>query len=116
MSWLFLDLPHAAFEVRLSASVEVVFPAPPDAECDASLGNHCGSGSGRVDARLGRSSEFAFASPMAPADAAAGAYAAVSFPPDRPVLAGLLDLMARIRRDFTFRPGVTTIATPVARC
>ena len=33
----------------------------------------------------------------------------------RPVLAGLLDLTARINRDFAFRSGVTTIATPVAR-
>jgi transglutaminase-like putative cysteine protease len=39
----------------------------------------------------------------------------VSFPAGRPVLAGLLDLTARIRGDFTFRPGVTTIATPVAK-
>ena len=59
--------------------------------------------------------EFAFDSPMAPADAGAGAYTAASFPPGRPVLAGLLELTGRIRREFTFKPGVTTINTPVAR-
>ncbi|MFC7551603.1 transglutaminase family protein [Pseudoroseomonas wenyumeiae] len=31
------------------------------------------------------------------------------------MLAGLLDLNARIRRDFTFRAGVTGIATPVSQ-
>ena len=35
--------------------------------------------------------EFVFPSPMAPADAGAGAYAAPSFLPGRPVLAGLTD-------------------------
>ncbi len=38
-----------------------------------------------------------------------------SFPPGRPVLAALLDLNARIQRDFTFRSGVTTTSTPIAR-
>ena len=52
---------------------------------------------------------------MAPLDPEAGAYAAPSFPPGRPVLAGLRDLMGRIRREFAFRAGVTTIATPVAK-
>jgi transglutaminase-like putative cysteine protease len=114
VSWLFLDLPHAAFEVRLSASVEVGFPAPPAAgttpEWDT-IAATARSGSGGC----WQIAEFAFASPMAPADPEAGAYAAVSFPAGRPVLAGLLDLTARIRGDFTFRPGVTTIATPVAK-
>jgi transglutaminase-like putative cysteine protease len=59
--------------------------------------------------------EFALPSPHAPADAGAGAYAAQSFPPGRPVLAGLLELTARIRRDFAFKPGVTTISTPVSQ-
>ncbi len=62
-----------------------------------------------------QAAEFVFDSPMAPADAGAGDYAAVSFPPGRPVLAGLLDMMGRIRREFAFRSGVTSISTPVAR-
>jgi transglutaminase-like putative cysteine protease len=114
VTWLFLDLPHAAFEVRLSASVDVGCPTPPEAaatpawESIAALVRAGGAEAWQV-------AEFAFASPMASADAAAGAYAAVSFPAGQPVLAGLLDLTARIRRDFTFRSGVTTIATPVAQ-
>lgn len=112
--WLFIDLPHAEFEVRLSASVEVGFPAPPEASATPAW--ETVATSVRAGGRdIWQVSEFAFASPMAPADAAAGAYAAVSFPADRPVLVGLLDLMARIRRDFTFRAGVTTIATPVSQ-
>lgn len=114
VSWLFIDLPHAEFEVRLSASVEVGFPAPPEASATPAweaVATAVRAG-GRETWQV---SEFAFASPMAAADAAAGAYAAVSFPAGRPVLEGLLDLLARIRRDFTFRAGVTTIATPVSQ-
>jgi transglutaminase-like putative cysteine protease len=114
VTWLFLDLPHAAFEVRLSASIDVAYPAPPAAgvtpawESVAALVRAGGVEAWQV-------AEFAFASPMALADAAVGEYAAASFPAGRPVLAGLLDLTARIRRDFTFKAGVTTIATPVGQ-
>ena len=114
VTWLFMDLPHATFEVRLSASVEVGFPAAPVAaatppwESVAAMVRAGGAEAWQV-------AEFGFASRMAPADAAAGAYALVSFPAGRPVLEGLLDLTARIRRDFTFRAGVTTISTPVAQ-
>ena len=38
------------------------------------------------------------------------------FPPGRPVLVGLLELMARIRRDFTFKPGVTGPTRRSPRC
>ena len=114
VSWLFMDLPHAEFEVRLSASVEVGFPPAPEASATPaweSVAAAVRSG-GRDTWQV---AEFAFASPMAPADAAVGAYAAASFPAGRPILAGLLDLMGRIRKDFTFRAGVTTIATPVSQ-
>ena len=57
--------------------------------------------------------EFLFDSPHAPADADARAYAAPCFPPGRPVLEALLDLNASIRRDFTFRAGVTTTSTRI---
>lgn len=114
VSWLFLDRPHAAFEVSLSASVDVGFPAPADAadtpawESIAGLARGSGGEAWQI-------AELAFASPMAPADPAVGAYAVESFPAGRSVLAGLLDLNGRIRRDFTFRSGVTTIATPVGQ-
>ena len=114
VAWLFIDRPHDRFEVTLDATVDVLFPRPPDtagtlpweqvAEAARAGGPDCW-----------QAAEFAFDSPMAPADAGAGGYAAESFWPGRPVLAGLLDMMGRIRREFAFRAGVTTISTPVAR-
>jgi transglutaminase-like putative cysteine protease len=110
--WLSVEQPHDAFEVVLEAVVEVGFAPPPSSDStppweavrDAALRPE------GVDA-----TEFTLPSAHAPADAGAGAYAAQSFPPGRPVLAGLLDLMRRIRRDFAFKPGVTTISTPVSQ-
>jgi transglutaminase-like putative cysteine protease len=61
----------------------------------------------------GEAAEFAFDSPLAAVHPEARAYAALSFLPGRPALMALLELNARIKRDFTFRPGVTTTATPI---
>lgn len=114
VTWLFLDLPHPAFEVTAEAEVEVRFPdpPPPDAtppwEAVAEAARWGGPGAWEA-------AEFGFGSQMAPAHAAAGAYAAPSFPPGRPVLEALLELNARIRREFAFRAGVTTISTPIDR-
>lgn len=41
------------------------------------------------------------------------AYARESFPPGRPVLAGAIDLMARIKADFRYDPTATDVSTPV---
>ncbi len=41
-------------------------------------------------------------------------YARPSFPPDRPLLEGVVDLTARIHGEFTFDPEATTVATPLS--
>lgn len=55
-----------------------------------------------------------FASRLVAPDPAIGAYAAASFPPGRPVLAGGMDLTARIHRDFAYDPAATDVTTPPA--
>lgn len=112
VSWLSIEAPHESLEVVLEAVVEVGFAPPPpsattppwEAVRDAALRPE------GVEA-----TEFTLPSALAPADAGAGAYVAQSFPPGRPVLAGLLEVTARIKRDFAFKPGVTTISTPVSQ-
>jgi transglutaminase-like putative cysteine protease len=105
---VFIDSPHERFEVIAEALVEVGFPAPPAASQTPPWEDV-------VDrARQGEGAEFIFPSPLAPYVAAATGYAAASFPAGRPVLAGLLELMGRIRRDFTYKPGVTGNDTQVS--
>jgi transglutaminase-like putative cysteine protease len=58
-------------------------------------------------------SEFRFDSPHITRQAAFADYAVASFPKDRPLLEGVIDLTARIFRDFNFDPRATTVATPL---
>lgn len=113
VAWVFLDRAHPSLKMSVRATVDVqrrdnlasTGTPPweavaqqatlPDAACDVA--------------------EFTCASPMAPVSAAVSAFAAPSFPPDRAVLEGLLDLMGRIGREFRFDPEVTTVSTPVER-
>ncbi|WP_198368577.1 transglutaminase family protein [Roseomonas rosulenta] len=105
---VFIDVPHARFEVVAEALVEVRFPEPPAPATTLPWEVV------RDIARGSEAVEFTFGSPLAPLVPAARGYAAASFPARRPVLAGLLELMARIRRDFTYKPGATGPNTQVA--
>jgi transglutaminase-like putative cysteine protease len=58
--------------------------------------------------------QYLFDSPMTKVlDDAAAAYGAVSFPPDRPLLAGAMELMNRIHKDFRYDTTVTDVYTPL---
>lgn len=57
--------------------------------------------------------EFCYASPLIALNAKFAEYAASSFPPARPILAGVCDLNHRIQKDFVFDPTATDAATPV---
>lgn len=56
---------------------------------------------------------YVFASPLVPMQQPVTAYAALSFPPARGILAGAADLMCRIRSDFRYDPKATVISTPL---
>ena len=59
--------------------------------------------------------EFTFSSPLVPLDAPFTNYARESFPAGRNLLEAVLDLTARIHRDFKFDSTATTVATPLAQ-
>lgn len=112
VSWAFIDHPHARFEVAALSAVEVSAPDAPAPFTTPSWEAVTRAGAARFE-----TAEFTFGSPLAPADGAARAYAAVSFPPGFPVLAGLLDLMGRIGRDVRLRPGAAVAGAEQAlRC
>lgn len=58
--------------------------------------------------------EYVFPSALAPVSADLAAYAQPSFPAGRSLLAGALDLCARIHREFVYDPLATTLSTPVS--
>ncbi len=58
---------------------------------------------------------YVFPSRHVPLTPAVTRWTAESFPPGRPILAGLLSLTKRIHTDFRYAPGVTDVATPLGR-
>ena len=56
---------------------------------------------------------YVFASALVPVLEPVAAYAAASFPQGQGILAGSVDLMHRIRRDFKYDPKATVISTPL---
>ncbi len=54
---------------------------------------------------------FVHPSRLVSLDPAIRDYARASFPPGRPVLAGAAELMQRIKDDFVYEPGATTVTT-----
>ena len=96
----------------LEAEVEVAFAPPP---ADAATPRWEDVRDAARSVAGWQAVEFTVPSAHAPADPGAGAYAAPSFRPGRPVLEALRELTARIRGDFAFKPGVTTISTPVSQ-
>jgi transglutaminase-like putative cysteine protease len=57
---------------------------------------------------------YTFQSPLARFDAQIRAYAEESYAPGRPVLEGAYELTRRIRADFDYEPGATSIFTPLS--
>ena len=59
--------------------------------------------------------QFMFDSPLISFGDDVVAYGAMSFPPGRPILAGAMELMNRIHKDFRYDTTVTYVTTPVDR-
>jgi transglutaminase-like putative cysteine protease len=98
--------PHERLSIEMTATVEVAFPTPPDPDASPAWER-------AREALPPDAVEFAQDSPFVPADGVAD-YAAASFPPGRPILAGARDLTRRIHRDFAYDTEATDLATPVA--
>ncbi|HUW80195.1 MAG TPA: transglutaminase family protein [Acidocella sp.] len=104
-----LTASHRQFVVYLSATVDVVHPCAPAADATP-----------RWEAIAARAineasvAEFCLASPLARPTGEIADYTAVSFPPGRTMLAGLLELNLRLWTDLSYRPGVTNNATTAA--
>lgn len=110
-----IEKPHTELEVTIESRVRVTWPALPD---PASTPNwEYVRDLLKVD--LTRASleafEHVFDSPHVTRSHLLHDYALDCFPPGRPVLEGLLDLMARINREFQYVPMSTDVSTPIDR-
>lgn len=104
-----LTNPHKQFVVTLSATVDVIQPAPPPPDLTPTFEEIAETALRRADI-----AEFCLPSPLAAPSPEIAAYGRLSFPPGQPILAGLLDLNTRIFNDMTYKSGVTNTATTAA--
>jgi len=105
-----LTTAHKEFVVALSATVDVIQPAPPAPEDTP-----------RWEAIAARAindylvAEFCLPSPLARPSADIADFTAVSFPPGRTMLAGAIELNHRIWAGMNYRSGVTNNSTTAAQ-
>jgi transglutaminase-like putative cysteine protease len=113
VSHISLEEPHAELVVDARSVVDVEFPKPPDAAATPPWERVRDDLDGAGLPEAWDVSEFVRESPMALWDDTVRDYARDSFPAGRPVFAAVLDLNARIKKDFVFDPRATAVATPV---
>ena len=100
--------PHRVFDVTATSEIEILKRRP--------LANPVSGWERAVDHALADPlvCDFVTPSPLIAANAAIASYAAPSFPAGRPLLECVNDLNHRIYTDFNYRPGWTTVSTPLA--
>jgi transglutaminase-like putative cysteine protease len=109
-----LHVPHDTLIVRAHSRVALTArERPVDAAASMPWKTLASSLRYAVGASFQPAAEFVFASPCVPLLVALREYAAVTFTPDRPYVAGAIELMERIHRDFAYEPGATEVGTPL---
>jgi transglutaminase-like putative cysteine protease len=109
-----IDAPHTELRVEALSRVRVErdpLPAPESGPAWETVRDRAVTGQG-LDPE--RPVHFQFPSVRVPLVPAVTDYARASFPPGRSAYGGAVDLMRRIRADFTFDSKATTVHTPLA--
>lgn len=106
--------PHRRMAVTATSDVHLDPEARPPA-ADMPWEEARGRLEAAADPEAIRTRLFVLGSPLCSPSAPLSAYGAPSFPPGRPLLAGVADLMQRIHGDYDYVPEHTTITTPLAQ-
>lgn len=108
--------PHDELSVTVVSTVRVFAPKirdiPPGDSCPWETVQERLQHSDDPDTR--EACQFVFDSPLAAVSPELFGYAEPSFVRGRPIFLAAQDLMTRIFHDFTFKPGFTTVSTPLA--
>jgi transglutaminase-like putative cysteine protease len=111
LTWIDLAEPHDRLVIKVAARIVVeslAEPAPDETPAWEAVRNEVFAA---TDIGATSPAHFVFASRQVSLDPEIRDYARASFPPGRPILAGALDLMRRIKADFLYEVGVTTVST-----
>jgi transglutaminase-like putative cysteine protease len=114
LTWIRLDAPHESLAIKLAARIAVeplIEPAPPQTPPWETVREAVTMA---ADLSPQAPPHFLFPSPLVPLDPEIRDYARPSFPPERAILDGAGDLTRRIKADFTYEIGATTVTTAPA--
>jgi transglutaminase-like putative cysteine protease len=115
VSYVAIHRPHRALTVTATSVVEVE-----DRPSGLSLFGNRPWEQARDAARTGEvldpldAVQYALDSPLVAASSALADYAATTFTPGRPLLDAVTDICHRIHADFEYKPGATSVTTPLA--
>jgi transglutaminase-like putative cysteine protease len=113
--WVTLDEAHETLEILAESQVIVAGDPPPDPSASLAWEQVTRLLEAPSDEETRAVVPYLFDSAYTWFTADLAGYARPSFPPGRPYLAGAVDLMRRIHRDFRYDTTVTDVATPVDR-
>jgi transglutaminase-like putative cysteine protease len=111
LTWIELAEPHDRMVIRVAARIAVDQPAERPAEATPAWEAVRDEVFASTDIGASSPAHFLFASRQVTLDPEIRDYARESFPPGRPILAGALALMRRIKADFIYEIGATTVST-----
>jgi transglutaminase-like putative cysteine protease len=106
-----IDAPHKTLVVKLAARIAVEPVAPADFDATPPWESVRAQTVASMDLGPHSPVHFIYPSRLISLDPEIRDYVAVSFPPGRAVLAGAAEVMRRIKNDFTYELGATTVTT-----
>jgi len=111
ITWVVLDEPHDMLTVRVAARIAVERAAAALAQATPPWEAVRAAAFASADLSPRSPAHFFFASRQVSLDPEIRDYAALSFAPGRAVLDGAIDLMKRIKAEFTYDAGATSAST-----
>jgi transglutaminase-like putative cysteine protease len=106
-----IDAPHNTLTVKLAARIAVDAVAAADFDATQRWESVRAQTLASLDLGPHSPVHFIYPSRLVSLDPEIRDYVEVSFPPGRPILAGAAEVMRRIRNDFTYEVGATTVTT-----
>jgi len=108
-----IDKPHEALVIEANSRIDVHAPPLPDASASLPWEAVRTAAFSSAGMEANGPAVFLYPTRRTPKLAEITDYARVSFPPGRPIIEAVTDLMNRIHREFRYDPGATEVSTPV---
>ena len=113
MVTVLIDKPHGALVIEANSRIDVHAPPLPDASASLPWEEARALAFASSGMEANGPAVFLYPTRRTPKTPEITEYARPSFPPGRPIIEAVTDLMNRIYRDFKYDPGATEVSTPV---